>query len=196
MIAVYLFVPLLGSSPLLPLHKFQLCKRSDPNINGCLKSAIQNGLSVLKDGSIRLGYFRFFLISNITRESYWLTASFSEVDFTAISSYSIHGQILFFHLDSEGKAEVNFTSMEGNVVNNRFRLHKIAVKIHPKGITFDLENIIQGQKKLSDDVNKVINDSWDVLFSEFELELDAIIGAIWLEYANNVLTYVPVLLDI
>ncbi|KAK5638179.1 hypothetical protein RI129_012474 [Pyrocoelia pectoralis] len=159
------------------------------------------------------------LKSNITRESFWLTANFSAMDFTAISNYSIHGQLLFFHLDSEGKAVVNFSeyrnigisthvtvfpleetilraSMEGNVVNNRFRLHKLVLKSYPKWITVDLENIIRGQKKLSDDVNKVINDSWDILFSEFEPELDAIVGAIWLEYANNLMSYVPVLLDI
>ncbi|XP_031331966.1 uncharacterized protein LOC116162481 isoform X2 [Photinus pyralis] len=32
------------------ITKFQVCSRSDPNINSCLKSAVINALPVLKDG--------------------------------------------------------------------------------------------------------------------------------------------------
>ncbi|KAK5638178.1 hypothetical protein RI129_012473 [Pyrocoelia pectoralis] len=138
------------------------------------------------------------LKSNITRESFWLAANFSATDFTAIANYSVHGQLLFFHLDGGGKGIIDFkdtilqASMEGIVVNNRFRLNKFAVKVLPKLVIYDLQNIIRDQKKFSDDVNKVFNDSWDVLFYELEPELEELLSSIWLNYANVVLSYVPV----
>ncbi|KAK5643010.1 hypothetical protein RI129_009177 [Pyrocoelia pectoralis] len=95
------------------ITKFQLCPRSDPNLNKCLKSAIQGGLAVLKNG---VQEFDIPPLDHLKVPSYTVKAA-PPLDFDQVyTDIKLHG-----HVSSEVKdVDVKITDTDFTLVLNMF----------------------------------------------------------------------------
>ena len=117
-------------------------------------------------------------------------------------NYNMKGKILVLTVNGGGKADILFKNititavLEGGVIEKggepHYKLDSFKLKLDPKLIVYDMENIIGGRKDLSDEVNKVLNENWDAFFKETQLEFEEMLDQFFMHYANNVFRYVPV----
>ncbi|KAB0799911.1 hypothetical protein PPYR_07791 [Photinus pyralis] len=140
------------------------------------------------------------LHSDLTREKFWLEFNMTADDIIAEMDYSIKGKLLMFSVDGGGRGELHMKNMViqatliGGVTSDGkyYNLDDLNLKLYPKMVKYRLENIVPGQKEISDQINDVLNDTWDLLWDAFKVDLEEILDKFFLEYANNILKYVPI----
>lgn len=71
------------------------------------------------------------------------------------------------------------------------RLVDYKVSIVPEKMTFRFDNLFNGDKRLGDEINKVLNENWDSIFNDVKAGYDESFGLIFKDLANRVFTRVP-----
>lgn len=65
------------------------------------------------------------------------------------------------------------------------------VSIVPEKMTFKFDNLFNGDQRLGDEINKVLNENWDAIFNDVKPSYDQTFGLIFKDLANRVFTRVP-----
>lgn len=58
-------------------------------------------------------------------------------------------------------------------------------------MTFKFDNLFNGDKKLGDEINKVLNENWESLFNDVKAGYDESFALIFKDLANRVFNRVP-----
>ncbi|KAB0799912.1 hypothetical protein PPYR_07792 [Photinus pyralis] len=159
--------------------------------------------------AIGMANLRIFNMTNSVIES--VKASITNKRFRALlviksaevkvtMDFSLVGKLLFLNLNSGGKGEMLMKnavigiSLNGGLTNDRqhYMLNTFAFKLNPESMTFYLDGLFGGQKAINDEVLKVLNENWNVLFKEIQLDLEDTLSNIFMDYSNNIFKYVPV----
>lgn len=56
---------------------------------------------------------------------------------------------------------------------------------------FNFENLFNGDKRLGDEINKVLNENWDSIYNDVRSSYDESFGLIFKDIANRIFNRVP-----
>ncbi|KAF5286931.1 hypothetical protein FQR65_LT12390 [Abscondita terminalis] len=228
-----------GASCALKLPaEFEKCKRSDPNINECLKSAIQSAMPVLAKG---LPEFNFDSIkpvkvpsltigegtgavhvvqnyknleihnletakiesvkSTITDDVMKIEANLYFDAVTVEADYNLDGNILVFPIKGDGKCTLSLKNckvtmdIEGEMFTKKEQPHvqvkDFIIKLDPGKVEFDFKNLFNGDAKLGDEMNKLLNDNWSDVFVDVKSGYEDALSAIFKNIANLIFKKIP-----
>ncbi|XP_069681811.1 protein takeout-like [Periplaneta americana] len=119
-----------------------------------------------------------------------------------LGTYNISGQILL--LPIRGTGNINITLVETNcTVRNNFTIEKIngadhiqlttsTVHLDPKRMYIYLENLFNGDKRLGDEMNKLLDENWKEVFDEITPHLSASLLEIFRALINAISKHFPV----
>lgn len=65
------------------------------------------------------------------------------------------------------------------------------VSIVPERMTFKFDNLFNGDQRLGDEINKVVNENWDAIFKDVKASYDETFGLIFKDLSNRVFSRVP-----
>lgn len=65
------------------------------------------------------------------------------------------------------------------------------IKFKPKRVTFQFENLFQGDKVLGQTMNQFMNENWKAVFNGLAPDYEKFFGAKFKDVANNVFNNVP-----
>ncbi|XP_031341413.1 uncharacterized protein LOC116169458 [Photinus pyralis] len=144
-----------------------------------------------------------YIDTKITRDSFFAKMNISMPVITALADYTLKGKLFLFNIEAKGKGVLTMKNteftilMSGPVIKDaagaeRFKLTTFESKIHPKSVTFNFGDLVPGQKMVTDQVNAVLTENWEILYKEVESELEKVSSEHLLDYSNNILQYVPV----
>lgn len=71
------------------------------------------------------------------------------------------------------------------------RIKDYKVTILPEKMTFNFENLFNGDKRLGDEINKVINENWEAIFNDVRSSYEESFGLIFKDLGNRVFSRVP-----
>ncbi|KAF5284911.1 hypothetical protein FQA39_LY16866 [Lamprigera yunnana] len=214
------------------------CKRNEPDMNACLKSAMQAAFPVLLKGlpdfkldsiepikvpslSIGEGTGAVHVVQNyknveihnihsIVIES--VESSVSDDQFVIQSEgfikecgfkadYEINGNILVMPVTGSGKCTIDLenTKVSMKMVGEKFskkdhdyfEIKQFEVSLDPKMVKFDFQNLFNGDARLGDEMNKLLNDNWNEIFTDVKGGYEEALGAIFMGIANVIFKKVP-----
>jgi hypothetical protein len=64
-------------------------------------------------------------------------------------------------------------------------------KFKPKRVVLDYDNIIAGNKQLSEEVRKTLNENSLAIYSDFGPALEKVMASVWMQNVNRVFSRVP-----
>lgn len=115
--------------------------------------------------------------------------------------YVMNGQILILPITGTGDCElvfqdffirVGFNSEAIERDGNKFILVKDAkASIRISKLTYKFDNLFNGEKRLSDQMNTFLNTNWKEIFQELKPAIDETFAGIIEQILNNVLNNVP-----
>lgn len=65
------------------------------------------------------------------------------------------------------------------------------VSIVPERMVFKFDNLFNGNQRLGDEINRVVNENWDAVFNDVKANYDESFGLIFKDLANRVFGRVP-----
>ncbi|XP_013110922.1 protein takeout [Stomoxys calcitrans] len=115
-----------------------------------------------------------------------------------VGHYQVKGKILLFNLKGEGKATFELTDckihLKGRVKlekrsngKNYLKPIKLIATLEPKEVVVQMENLINGNKELSDSVNAIINENWRDIWEELRDGTNNVISQLYFTIIGNVL---------
>ena len=161
------------------------------NLKSSFKNAVIYGLStsVLQRSAIRFN--KFALKSD---------AYTDRLDFSG--QYTMNGQILVLPIRGEGFANVSMQGLTtrhelhgnyftGSDNNNYINVTSYKIKFNPKAVIFRFDNLFN-DKRLSDAMNKFMNDNWEPVFAGMIPGYEVEFGKKFMTTANLLFHQVPV----
>ncbi|KAJ3651205.1 hypothetical protein Zmor_017257 [Zophobas morio] len=131
---------------------------------------------------------------------YWRFKSHAEV-VRMEADYKMSGQLLLFPINGHGKCNTTLyeceavydTKCEKYAKKNQkhIRVTDFILKIKPKRIVFDYENLIDGNEQLSNEVLKTVNENSEQVYADVGPVFDEAIARIEKEIVNQVFSRVP-----
>nr|XP_015840886.1 PREDICTED: protein takeout-like isoform X3 [Tribolium castaneum] len=131
--------------------------------------------------------------------------------------YEMHGRLLIMELNGKGPGFVNFGQLHTKLANfltffsvkpnatltfklgeyekRRKKHYKVTgskLVVAPQSVSANFDNIINGDKELSDNINKMFNDNWKGLFEEIGPTYEDACAQVFQGIFNRVLSKVPV----
>ncbi|KAF6208772.1 hypothetical protein GE061_014512 [Apolygus lucorum] len=186
--------PQLGVFPLDPFHfnKLTLGGGSGPvNIKLDLKNLDLYGISTAKVQVLKTDWDNQYLEGNITFGS----------DFVLLGDYSVNGRVLVLPIVGEGKCNLTFQNFEAHLTAKGHEvtkgkkkylvLDKFTVGIETSRFIMDLQNLFNGDKALSDNMNVFINENWKDILQELRPSISAAFGEGFRQVANAVFSRLP-----
>ncbi|XP_049541563.1 protein takeout-like [Anopheles darlingi] len=218
---------------------FEKCHRSDPQFDGCLRSAVNGAIKLLKDGLPEFGimpleplavdtitinqggpsapitlrqHFTGIQLSYLTNSTilkYRTDLKKLIIKAEAITpriqfagNYTMDGRILLLPITGKGKANITLHRLKshheliGELVERdggeKFMyIRKYLVHFDPKLVTFDFENLFNGDAALGKTMNQVLNDNWEVVFQELRSAYEDTFGYIFRKISNQIFLKVP-----
>lgn len=162
------------------------------NLKSSFKDVIITGLTTSRVTKLMTDFEKFRMKSEIFTERLDLTGN-----------YELDGQIIFLPITGEGHANISMHQMTSqhdmrgeyfvnpedgetyvNITNYR-------IKFKPKYVTFDFENLFNGDKVLGDTMNQFMNQNWKAVFNGLIPEYAKFFGSKFISVANNVFQKVP-----
>ncbi|XP_069683196.1 protein takeout-like [Periplaneta americana] len=134
---------------------------------------------------------------NKLRSSFLLTVP----QLKLLGTYNISGHILL--LPIRGTGNINITLVETNcTVRNNFTIEKInganhiqlttaTVHLDSKRMYIYLENLFNGDKRLGDEMNKLLDENWKEVFDEITPHLSASLLQMFRGMANGISKQFP-----
>ncbi|XP_013112676.1 circadian clock-controlled protein daywake [Stomoxys calcitrans] len=115
-----------------------------------------------------------------------------------VGHYQADGKILLFNLNGEGEASIELADCRVQLKarvklekrsdgKNYLKIVKLTVTLEPKKSYSKLENLIKGNKELSDSVNDVINENWRDVWNELRTGTNDVTSQIYFNIIGNVL---------
>ncbi|KYB26933.1 protein takeout [Tribolium castaneum] len=119
-----------------------------------------------------------------------------------VSDYNVDGKILILDIKGEGKGTITLEKVRILVKYNveeyekkgkkHFNVTHIELKMIPERVHFDLENLFNGDKKLSEHVLNVLNDNWREVYNDAKSSYEDAFGQITKDIFNKVLARVSI----
>ncbi|XP_050092101.1 protein takeout-like [Anopheles aquasalis] len=117
-------------------------------------------------------------------------------------NYTMDGRILLLPITGKGKANITLHRLKshheliGELVERdggeKFMyIRKYLVHFDPKLVTFDFENLFNGDAALGKTMNQVLNDNWEVVFQELRSAYEDTFGYIFRKISNQIFLKVP-----
>lgn len=181
------------------LEPFTIKKIDSETIGGIpnfhLKSSLKNAeIHGLTSGKILRTATKF-------NKSYAIKLE-SEIDkIDIIGNYTMTGKILVLPINGEGKCKItlkntliraesygNYITKDGETYID---IKDFKMKITPKKVIFNFENLFKNDKKLSDTINTVMNEQWKLVTENLLPGYEANFGSYFIEVANKIFHNVP-----
>ncbi|RZC36435.1 uncharacterized protein BDFB_009197 [Asbolus verrucosus] len=109
--------------------------------------------------------------------------------------YSFKGQVLLVPINGEGRSSIRLRNsnstglLEYEEVKRRRRTYpkfvSIKLRSKPELVSFNFENLFNGDKAMSDNANKMLNDNWQELYEDVEADYKKVVEEILLALLNN-----------
>ncbi|KAF2900831.1 hypothetical protein ILUMI_05370 [Ignelater luminosus] len=119
----------------------------------------------------------------------------------AEADYDLDGQILMLPITGNGKCTLEFENakaliiMKGELFDKKGKTHvklgELKVDLKPENAKFHFDNLFDGDKQLSDQMNKLINDSWKDLYEEVKDGYNDMLAGLVKNVADTVFNKVP-----
>ncbi|XP_075217824.1 juvenile hormone binding protein 12 [Lycorma delicatula] len=110
----------------------------------------------------------------------------------AVTAQSESDNLFFIFISAE--LHTNHTLI-GEPVMKDNKLHMILkeyiVSFKPKLVTFNFENLFNGNKRLGDTMNKFMNDNWQIMFNELKGPFQVAFGEVFKEISNRLFSKIP-----
>lgn len=120
-----------------------------------------------------------------------------------VGNYKMKGQIIYLPINGEGRANISmhqpmsrheltgeyFTKPEDGQTYINITDYKI--KFKPKFVTFQFEDLFNGDKVLGENMNRFMNQNWKPVFQNIIPEYEKFFGEKFKSLANNVFQTVP-----
>ncbi|CAG9819734.1 unnamed protein product [Phaedon cochleariae] len=116
--------------------------------------------------------------------------------------YSVNGKILVIPVFGTGDSVIQL--MDPRIVHTvvfkeltkngkkHFHVEDYKLGISIKGAHYDFQNLFDGDKKLADNILKVINENWNVIFEDVRAGVETAYSAVCKAMANRLFDTVPV----
>ncbi|KAL3270457.1 hypothetical protein HHI36_021004 [Cryptolaemus montrouzieri] len=149
------------------------------------------------------GFSNFKLIGgsvDLDKQKILLTSSCPLVDL--FFNYSMSGKIVSFPVEGNGKGEIKieraiykygFDFKLEDVGGKKFlRFGKEEFILEPENMTFNLENLFNGDKTLGDQLNKFLNENWKDILVELGPGITEAVGGILKSIVGKFLQKTPI----
>ncbi|XP_047357722.1 protein takeout-like [Vespa velutina] len=121
---------------------------------------------------------------------------------TLFGDYKLNGKITIIQINGSGKCNITVPNMEihhsiqfeefvqeDNEIY--FRVTKYNIKLHPKKIIYNFDNLFNGDSILGKQVNKFMNENSLLVFEEFQIPLEKICDTLLKNTCNNIFMHLP-----
>lgn len=75
--------------------------------------------------------------------------------------------------------------------NTYMKLTKYTITLRPELVKFNFENLFNGNSRLGNELNNVLNDNWDAVFSDVREGYEKGLALVFQNLAHQVFTRVP-----
>ncbi|XP_016952742.1 protein takeout [Drosophila biarmipes] len=174
----------LGLIPLDPLHmkKFKIGRNPHSPVNIDLSFRDVDLLGLHRGVAKRASGFTSDLGRTIE-----LVMDVPEIVFKG--PYAVDGRVLILPITGKGKADIKLTETNVHAFIKLKRVPKgehqtfaevvdIKVEVTPQHVSYQLENLFNGQKDLSDNMHALINENWQDIFNELKPGIGEAFGLI------------------
>lgn len=163
------------------------------NLKMDYKNIVIDGLTKQKVVKAALNFEPYFRI----RSEFYI----DKLDFTA--DYKANGQILLFPIQGNGKGNISmqqmttFNDLKGELVKNPkdgqvyVNILEYRIKMKPRKVYFNFEDLFKGDKKIGDTLNKFFNENWELLFNRLSPEYSKFFGSEFKKLTNKVFNSIP-----
>jgi hypothetical protein len=117
------------------------------------------------------------------------------------ADYDMKGRVLLLPIYGEGPCNVTLvnTKINHTLYGEPFerkgrtflKFVNYTVTLRPDKVQFHFANLFNGDDRLGDEINRVMNDNWDVVFTDVREGYEKSFGLIFKDLANRVFTRVP-----
>lgn len=128
----------------------------------------------------------------------FLNGTIPEIRMTA--NYNITGKILLIQISGSGKCTIKLSNVfcSPAVIAEHYDVNGIGYsKVQqfitttiPEKVDFDFENLF-GDNDIGKEINKLINDEWEIIFHDLRPAIETALGAIFKDITNIIYTKVP-----
>nr|CAI5816826.1 unnamed protein product [Callosobruchus analis] len=139
------------------------CHRTDPSLEICLRENIEEAIHKLKNGNVDFNEKKLYARS--------ITPSLR-----LQGHYTMAGKVLLLPIVGDGECNItlNYT-----------------ITLTPEKMTYQFDNLFDGDQALGDNINKVLNENWSEVFEDVREGYEKGIGAIFHNLGNRVFSVVP-----
>ncbi|KAL3271584.1 hypothetical protein HHI36_022059 [Cryptolaemus montrouzieri] len=115
--------------------------------------------------------------------------------------YEARGKVLLFPVNGNGKFKITLEKVVSTLKfdietfskNNQkyLRGKSSSLKLQTSKASYDFENLFNGNKEISDNLNNVLNDNWKELFDELVPAYTEAYARVLLQIANRIFSKIP-----
>ncbi|CAG9767575.1 unnamed protein product [Ceutorhynchus assimilis] len=141
------------------------------------------------------------LNANMDFDKKKLTFSTAVPLLTQKATYNIDGKILMLPVRGTGPSTLQLQNSFSNHTLDfqeqtkdgivYYKPTKYTIKISTEHANFNFENLFDGNKLLGDNINKVVNQEWKLIFLDVRDGFQEAFGQIFLDYAKRIFEKVP-----
>ncbi|KAG5683836.1 hypothetical protein PVAND_013099 [Polypedilum vanderplanki] len=167
----------------------------DGNENFFLRSSLRN--------TIITGLTQIKVLRTATKfnKSFGLKLEGKIDRFSIIGDYTMNGKVLLLAINGEGKCNVTMNDVivvadgrgkyfEKNQ-NTFVELHSLTIKLKPKHVSYNFENLFKNNKELSRTLNDFMNEQWELVTENLIPGYEENFGRLFMKIANKIFTNVP-----
>ncbi|CAD7093204.1 unnamed protein product [Hermetia illucens] len=117
-------------------------------------------------------------------------------------TYKTEGKILVLQVNGGGKYFLNFHDITIRYTlkfktvkrngKNIWQFYESEGFYNPKKLTTYAEDLVKGQKEITDQMNAVFNENWKELWQDFEPIFSRSVGKVVLNYLNKIFAHIPI----
>ncbi|RZB40295.1 uncharacterized protein BDFB_013164 [Asbolus verrucosus] len=117
------------------------------------------------------------------------------------ADYDMKGRVLLLPIYGQGPCNVTLVNtkinhtLHGELFDRKGKTYmkfvNYTVTLRPEIVRFHFANLFNGDDRLGDEINKVINDNWSEVFTDVRDGYERSFGLIFQDLANRVFTRVP-----
>ncbi|XP_059622686.1 protein takeout-like [Phlebotomus argentipes] len=121
------------------------------------------------------------------------------VDF--VGDYTMDGRILLLPITGKGKANITMVGLKtvheliGEPIKKKgevyIRFKEYNIKLLPKRVYLNFENLFNGDKVLGENMNRFMNENWELIFNELKGGYEDTFSYVFKDVTNKIFTKVP-----
>ncbi|KAF2900822.1 hypothetical protein ILUMI_05361 [Ignelater luminosus] len=148
-------------------------------------------------GTSQIGKFEAKLTDNeFTVEA---EADTPEVRFEA--DYSFNGRVLLLPIVGDGKCVVKLQNLKTKFTlraesfekggKKYLKVKDMTIKLTPGKVIYNFEHLFNGDQRLGEEMNKVLNDNWKEVYNDIGDQYETVLQEVFIDYANKIFGHVP-----